>query len=352
MKAPFKMLETANVLLDKNKLALKHRSTQFIVSLVRHLFLIGMSFVMVYPVLYILSAAFKAMRDVYNPTVVWIPKNFSWDSLKYALQLLDIAYMNEEGKLVFKTLAENNTFLNSAMLTVPCVLLQLATCLLAGYGFAHFKFRGKNVLFAVLIFTIIVPVQTYMIPLYASFSNFDYFGIGSLIGLFTGEPLVMSALKTRLPFYLMAGLGAGIRSGLYIFMLRQFFAGMPKELDEAASIDGCGPVQTFVRVMLPNAIPMMITIMVFSLVWYWNDYYLSSMFFGNSPTLSSKLTSVVELSGMAAGLDGIITPGEFEILKEGIFACGCLIIVLPPLLLYIIAQRYFTEGLERSGIVG
>ena len=222
---------------------------------------------------------------------------------------------------------------------------------MAGYGFARFRFRGKNVLFALLIFTIIVPVQTYMIPLYVEFKNFDYFGIGSLIGLFTGKTLQTSLVNSNLPFYIMAALGAGIRSGLYIFMLRQFFMGMPKELDEAASIDGCSPLQTFLKVMLPNAVPMMVTIVVFSLVWYWNDYYLSSMFFNNNPPLSQKLTelrTLLDFSGQVT----TITKQELVFLKEGILACGCLVTILPPLILYIFAQKFFTEGLERSGIVG
>ena len=336
MKAPFKFLETATVVLDKNKLALKNRGTQFIVSLLRTVFLIGMSFVMVYPVLFILSAAFKAMQDVHDPTVVWLPKNFSLRPLKLALEMLDFE------SSITKTLS----------VTLPSVLLQLVSSLLAGYGFARFNFRGKSVLFAVLIFTIIVPIQTYMIPLYVGFRNFDFFGIGSLVGLFTGVPMTMSLLNTNIPFYLMAGLGAGIRSGLYIFMLRQFFVGMPRELDEAASIDGCGPLQVFIKVMIPNAIPMMVTIMVFSLVWYWNDYYLSSMFFDELPPLSQKLAEVADAASLMAGLPSGVSVEEFSVIKEGVLACGCLLTILPPLILYIFAQRYFTEGLERSGIVG
>ena len=320
---------------DKHKLALKNKATRSTVSVLRLVFLIGMSFVMVYPVLFILSAAFKNIQDVYDPTVVWLPKNFSLEPLKLALEVLDF----------------ENSIIRTLSVTLPSVLLQLLSSLLAGYGFARFSFRGKSILFALLIFTIIVPIQTYMIPLYVEFKNFDYFGIGSLIGLFTGKPLQTSLVNTNLPFYLMAALGAGIRSGLYIFMLRQFFMGMPRELDEAASIDGCGPFQVFVKVMLPNAIPMMVTIVVFSLVWYWNDYYMSSMFFNNNPPLSQKLTELSTLLDFS-GQVTTITKQELVYLKEGILACGCLVTILPPLILYIFAQRFFTEGLERSGIVG
>ena len=333
MKAFSNKLTDLRSSLEKNKSALKNKAGRTVVSTLRYAFLIGMSVVMVYPVLFILAAAFKNIQDVYDPTVVWLPKYFSLEPLKLALEVLDF----------------ENSIMRTLSVTLPSVLLQLISSLLAGYGFARFRFRGRNILFALLIFTIIVPVQTYMIPLYVEFKNFDYFGIGSLIGLFTGKTLQTSLVN--LPFYIMAALGAGIRSGLYIFMLRQFFMGMPRELDEAASIDGCSPLQTFLKVMLPNAVPMMVTIVVFSLVWYWNDYYLSSMFFNNNPPLSQKLTELSTLLDFS-GQVTTITKQELVFLKEGILACGCLVTILPPLILYIFAQKFFTEGLERSGIVG
>lgn len=335
MKALDNLKHNVLTKIDNNRLIIKNTLTRRTVSAVRLVFLIGMSFVMLYPVLYILSAGFKSLQDVYDPTVVWLPKNFSWQNMTLALEVLDFA------RSVTRTLA----------MTVPSVLLQMASSLLAGYGFARFKFPGRKVLFALLIFTIIVPVQTYMIPLYVGFKNFDYFGVGSLIGLLTGKPLTTSLVDSNIPFYLMATLGAGIRSGLYIFMLRQFFIGMPRELEEAASIDGCGPLQVFTRIMLPNAVPMMVTIMVFSLVWYWNDYYLSSMFFNTTFPLSVKLTELNSLLTYSNQVSGIASQ-ELLFMKEGILACGCLLDILPPLILYIFAQKFFTEGLERSGIVG
>ena len=335
MKALTQFFQNVTVQVDKNRLAWQNRGTQFVVSLLRTVFLIGMSFVMVYPVLFILSEAFKGVEDVYDSSVVWLPKHYSLRAFEVALQMLD-----------FK-----NSIVRTLQIVVPSTLLQLVSSLLAGYGFARFKFRGKTVLFAILIFTIIVPIQTYMIPLYVGFTNLNFLGIGPIMTLITGQKL--NVLNCPVPFYLMAMFGAGIRSGLYIFMLRQFFIGMPKELDEAASIDGCGPLQVFTKVMIPNAIPMMVTILVFSLVWYWNDYYLSSMFFDALPPLSQKLADVsVQASfNSISGISGL-NQKEFDLIKEGVMACGCLVTIIPPLVLYIFAQRYFTEGLERSGIVG
>ena len=134
-------------------------------------------------------------------------------------------------------------------------------------------------------------------------------------------------------------------------MLRQFFRNMPKELEEAAMIDGCGPLRTFTRIMLPNAVPMIATVLVFSLVWYWNDYYLSSMFYNGVFPVSVNLTELSGLLSFSNQVSGIAEQ-ELMFMREGILACGCLVTILPLLILYIFAQRFFTEGLERSGIVG
>ena len=135
---------------DKHKLALKNKSTRGIVNVLRYAFLIGMSFVMVYPVLFILSAAFKNIQDVYDPTVVWLPKNFSLEPLKLALEVLDF----------------ENSIMRTLSVTLPSVFLQLISSLLAGYGFAKCNFPGKNVLFFTLIMLMIMPLQVTLVPNY------------------------------------------------------------------------------------------------------------------------------------------------------------------------------------------
>jgi multiple sugar transport system permease protein len=305
------------------------------VSLLRLLCLVAMSFVMLYPFLFMLSSGFKSLADVYDPTVVWLPKHISLQPMRLALQVMDY------GSAVTKTLA----------MLLPSVVLQLVCCLLAGYGFARFSFRGKSLMFGLLVFTIIVPVQSYVIPLYVGFKNFDFFGFGSLVGLVTGTPLTISLLNRHAVFWLQAALGMGIRSGLYIFIIRQFFLNMPRELEEAADIDGCGALGTFARVMLPNAVPIISTVLVFSLVWYWNDYYLSSMYYRSTFTVSVNLTFLSSQLRTSNAVTGVAVQ-ELMFMREGILACGCLIAVLPLVALYVVAQRFFTEGIARSGIVG
>ena len=306
----------------------------------RTVLLAGLCFVMLYPMLFILSSSFKTIEDIYNPSVVWIPQHFSLQAMEAAVSIMGYT------KALLKTVT----------ILVPSVLLQLMTILLAGYGFARFQFPGRSLFFGILIFTIIVPVQSYIIPLYANMRNFDFFGIGSLMGLFTGKKLTVNLIDKEALFYLMAAFGMGIRSGLCAFIIRQFFKNMPMELEEAAMIDGCGPLGTFLRVMIPNALSLLATVLVFSIVWYWSDYYLSAIFFRVEFPLSVSLTNMSSAlhSTSQGGLESMagLSGQQLALMREPILACGCLLTVLPLVVMYIFFQRYFTEGVERSGIVG
>lgn len=313
-----------------------HFVSKWVKSLLRAAFLLGMGFVMLYPVLYMISGAFKSKIDVYDPTVIWIPKNYSLQSVKLAMTTLDYWV----------------SLLKTLQILVPSVLFQLISTLLAAYGFAKFKFKERNILFGLLIFTIIVPIQTIIIPVYVNFKYFDFFGIGKLIGLFTGEPLTVKLLNTTTPFYLMAISGMGIRSGLYIFIMRQFFRNMPKELEEAAMIDGCGPFKTFTRIMIPNVIPAIVTILLFSIVWYWNDFYQSVMFLQNGYPLSVSLTMMNGLLDITGKNISSLSHQDLWLLRDSVLVSGCLLVVAPILILYIFLQRFFTESIERTGIVG
>ena len=317
--------------------SIKRMAVSAVKIIVRTLFLIGVGFVMLYPVIFMLTSALKSATDAYDPTVIWLPKNPTFDSLRMA----------------FDDLQFPRALLVTLELTVPCLLFQLLSSVTAAYGFARFQFKGRGVLFGILLFSMIVPVQTYIVPLYASFSNFNFLGIGSLAGLFTGSPLKVNLLDTMIPFYLMSLLGAGVRSGLYIFILRQFMINLPKELEDAAYIDGCGEWTTFTRVILPNLVPAIVTVAVFSVVWYWNEYQFSGLFLSGDFPLSVMVTTVstkIETAGqtMIGTADGL----TLKLMKDSIMSSACFLVILPLIVLYIFAQRYFTESMERTGLVG
>ncbi|MEG2088204.1 MAG: carbohydrate ABC transporter permease [Angelakisella sp.] len=234
-------------LFSEHQLAHRYLAGRITKFVFRWAILLGIGFIMLYPILFMTSNAVRAVEDTYDPTVIWIPKHFSFESFQVSIQMLDYLH----------------SVLRTLRILVPSVALQLVSVLMAGYGFARFSFQGKNILFALLIFTIIVPSQTYIIPQYANLRFFDLFGLGQLARIFTGEPLTFNLLNTDWCFYIPALFGFGIRSGLYIFILRQFFRNMPKELEDAAMIDGCGPIKTFVKIMVPNVIPALVTVLVF-----------------------------------------------------------------------------------------
>jgi multiple sugar transport system permease protein len=292
-----------------------------------------MSYVLLYPVLFLLSNAFRAPIDRLDPTVIWIPK--TWTLSNFALADRVIGFLPS----ILKTLT----------MLVPSVAIQVFVCLTVAYGFARFKFKGRDFLFSCVIFTIIVPAQTIIVPLYVDFRFFDFLGIGRLVGLFTGEPLTARLTNTDWPFYILSAAGVGIRSGLYIFMARQFFRGMPPELEEAAFVDGCGPFKTFLRIMLPNAGSIVIVITLFSIVWHWNDYYMSVMFYVDDYPLSVGVTALQDRLTL---LSQNMSPQDMALAQSSILEAACFVVVGPILLLYVIAQKYFTESIARTGLVG
>ena len=193
-----------------------------------------------------------------------------------------------------------------------------------------------------------VPPQVIILPQYLQMSSFDFFGIGSLIGLFTGEKLSVNLLDTNWSMYLPAIFCHGIRGGLYIYIFRQFFTGMPKELEESAYIDGAGSLRTFLQVILPNAGPALVTVTLFAVVWYWNDYYYSTMFFSTKMTISSALLQLKSMLSVQYGFVAISDP--YTVLTQ--VNAGCLLLIGPLIVLFIVLQKYFVESIERTGLVG
>lgn len=290
-------------------------------SFLRFVILAGVGFIVMYPLIYMVSCAFRERIDMNDPTVMWVPRHYTLDIIKETWQAMEM------GKTLRTTL-----FLN-----IGCSLVQVISCAVTGYGFARFNFRGKKLLFGIVIMMILVPPQLISLPLY---TQFRFFGIK---GIFT-----VNLIDSMLTMYLPAMTANGIRSGLMILIFRQFFRGLPRELEDAACIDGCGPFMTFVRVMVPNAASAFLTVFLFSVVWYWNDYYVSTAFFKNTQTVSTMLYDLDSILSRALyGSANIkVSARELIVWKEA----GCLMSILPILIMYIFLQKHFTEGIERSGL--
>jgi multiple sugar transport system permease protein len=221
------------------------------------------------------------------------------------------------------------------------------SCALAGYGFARFKFPFKNFLFACVIVTLMVPMQTIILPYYMNMRYFDPLGLVSAFNSVFDRTVTINLVGKNLAFYLPSLFGSGIRSGLYIYIFRQFFEGMDKALEESAQIDGCGPLRTFLSIMLPNARNSIVTVFLFSFVWHFNDYYLTKQLLG-----TSRRTLIVALSSLRIDLAALIGgQTAFDPIRiQTRIQAGCLLAIVPMFLLYIFAQRKLADSIEHIGI--
>ena len=243
--------------------------------------------------------------------------------------------------MLFRSLAQ------SLQIGFGCAVLDVISCALAGYGFARYKFPLKNVFFACVILTLIVPTQTIILPYYSNMKYFNPLGIMSLVSKITGKDIVINLVGKKLAFFIPSALGAGIRSGLYIYIFKQFFEGMSSALEESAYVDGSGPLRTFFYIMLPNAKNAIVTVFLFSFVWHFNDYYLSKQLLG-----TRLRTLIVALSSLRVDLAALIggQTGTDPIRVQTRIQAGCLLAILPMFLLYIVAQRKLADSIEHIGI--
>ncbi len=281
----------------------------------RFLLLFGLCFVILYPIIFMISCAFRKQVDMNDPTVMWIPRNFTLSVIKETAQALKL----------------EETLLNTVTLNIGCSLVQVLTTAITGYGFARFKFKGKNILFGIVILMILVPPQIILLPQYDLFMD-------------------LKLINTPWTMYLPALTANGLRAGLMIFIFRQFFKGLPRELEDAAYLDGCGPFGTFVKIIIPNALSSFLTVFLFSVVWYWNDYYVSNSFFNTNKTLALMIKNIDTVLKGALFHDASLQVSTRELVVWT--QASCLISVAPMLIMYIFLQKHFTEGIERSGLVG
>ena len=297
----------------------------FIMGLFRLVIIIGICYVILGPIIGIISSSFFSDADNYNPMVYLIPQEPTLGRYKLSMEYLDY----------WKTMA------TSLIYSVTLMVLQVIVCSMVGYGFARFDFPFKKVLFACVVVMIVVPTNTIMLPLYITFAKFDVFGIISLV-----KGSAVNLLSTPVPMYIMTLFGCGLRSGLYIYIFNQFFRGLPKEIEEAAFMDGAGTWYTYFRIMLINALPSVVTVAIFSMVWQYNDTFYAKLFLISDNIVISKKISTIEAS--ISNVEKILDPSILELYLDA----GIVLIMIPIVIIYVALQKQFIEGVERSGIVG
>ncbi|MCL2364152.1 MAG: carbohydrate ABC transporter permease [Defluviitaleaceae bacterium] len=294
------------------------KTKNFVMGLFIAIILAGVCYIIIAPVLGLISTAFMSVEDIGNPVVFLIPAAPSLYNISHAFGYMDYVA----------------TLIRTLIYSLGLAVLHVVVCSFVGYGFARFKFRGSEFLFALVIVSIVIPIHAYMIPMVQGFR------------FFLGNPdwnLINDTIPW--PIILLTATGVGVRSGLYIFIFRQFFRGIPKEIEEAAFVDGASPLGTYLRIMLPNAVPAVITVFLFSFVWQYNDvYYAGNLFVGNR-----LMANMMSSAGfMYSATQQITNPMMVQMITFG----AVVLTIAPILIIYLFLQRFFVEGLERSGIVG
>ncbi len=322
---------------ERNKLTngylLQRKVGAVFISIVRGILLFGLCFLILQPVFNKVSVSFMTEQDLYNPIVISIPLHPNVDNYILSAKIMNYA----------------KGIVNSLVVSLTIAIIQVAMTTLVGYGFARFKFPLKNMWFAFVMLLIMVPPQTVSTSLFLHFSMFDVFGI---IKAITGSTLNLRA--SAVPYYLMSLGCMGLKNGLYIYLVRQYFRNIPVDLEEAAYIDGCGTLRTFFRIMLPQAKPIITSCFLFAFVWQWTDGFYSRLFLSKLTLVSTSLSTIVASLGVEVARNqtgnGASQASVSVARSNQILSTGTLMIVMPIILLYLFAQRQFVESLASTGI--
>lgn len=296
--------------------------------------LVGVSFVILFPYISKIFGSFMTASDFKDVTVILLSKNPTLDQYKYII-------------------AENgyfSAFMNTFLLSLSISLIQTVVCSLVAYGLAKFKFKGNNLVFFLVIFTMMVPQESLR---FSMRMFFKLFGSSSPIGaILEGLGVIeMGFTNTLVPLYILAITGLGFKNGLYIFLLRQFFRGVPDELEESAYVDGSNTFRTFFTIIIPLAVPMLVTVFIFSFAWEWTDDYYTSIFF--EPGYWNSKDHLVFMSSITGVPETLkASTKNLEAYASAITGTATILIALPLILAYLFVQNFIVQGIERSGIVG
>lgn len=291
---------------------LQRRSLFLLARSLTYLVLVDVSFVFLFPVLYMLTTSLKSPEDLADITITWVPRGIYWLNYALAYQILNYLPALE----------------NSLEISVPAAIGQVIMCSFIAYGFARIRFPGREVLFFLVIFTFLIPPQTIIVPLFILYKNLGW-------------------INSIYPFVVPPFLGHGLDGALFILVFRQFFRGLPWELEDAASIDGASPFRIYWQIMLPLATPAILVVFLFSFVWHWNDYFQPTMFF----MTQEHFTLPMRLSVLWTVLDQMTLGQAHDYFNEALSMAATLLVVLPPLVIYLFTQRFFVESIDRTGLV-
>lgn len=279
------------------------RQREILRTVIYHAAIIGLGFVMIYPVLWLFASSFKSPAEIWTDVGALIPRNFTLENYT-------------KGWAGFGGITFSTFYLNSFIYAGIGTLGTVLSSALVAYGFARIRFFGKGFWFTCMLMTLMLPIQVQIIPQYIVFSN-------------------LKLINTFYPLLLPKFCG----QAFFIFLIMQFIRGIPRELDEAAEIDGCGRIGIFFRIILPLIKPALITSAIFSFYWSWEDFLLPLVYL-NEPKLYTISLALRSFADPSANTDW-----------GSIFAMSAMSLV-PVFVLFVLFQRYLVQGIATTGLKG
>lgn len=315
----------------KNKSKTKKAINSVIGRVFRYYMLLVVGYIVLYPLFYMVSTAIKGERALQDVSFIWFPQYITHEWFSVAAELLN-----------FKT-----SILRTLSLQIVSAAIEVISCSVAAYGFARFNFKGKKVAMFFLVLSLMIPLSMYGMSLSVNYRSLDILGIFGLFNKATGIDLRLNIFNTDWCYWLPSLFAVGVRSGMIIYIYIQFFSGLPRELEDAAYVDGAGPVRTFLSIALPSSSVVIVTVTVLSFIWHWNETYLAQLCF-----LSEKIPLSVSLANMEQSLQQLGMWLDNTPEAPSIVFCACLIYIVIPLGLYLVLQRKFVKSIDRVGITG
>ncbi|WP_438350323.1 carbohydrate ABC transporter permease [Paenibacillus sp. FA6] len=267
---------------------------------IRHIFVIGLGVLMLYPVLWLISSSFKPNQFIFSQPGLW-PSEFTLDN-----------YI--KGWKGFQGISFSRFFLNSAFISIMSVLGNIITCSLAAFAFARLKFKFSKLWFAMMLVTIMLPYHVTLIPQYIVFSELNW-------------------LNTYLPLIVPKWLAT---DSFFILLMVQFIRGIPSELDESATIDGCSQKQIYAKIMIPLLLPALITTAIFTFIWTWDDFFSQMIYI-----------SKIDLFTVQLAIRSLFDPSGSS--DWGALLAMSALSLVPITAIFLIFQKYFLEGIATTG---
>jgi multiple sugar transport system permease protein len=271
--------------------------------IIYHVFVIGFGLIMVCPIVWMFLASFKDTAEIFGPVSKILPNSFN-------------PHNYFSGWAGFGTVTFTTFFANSIFISATSAIGATASSALVAYGLARINFKGRNLWFALMLVTMMLPVQILMVPQFIMFHSFHW-------------------INTFLPIIVPQFFG----QSFFIFLMMQFIQGIPKDLDESAKIDGCSKYKIFFSIILPLLLPALITSMIFSFVWKWDDFFSALLYLGlpRLYTVPMALRMFVDSSSQSEW--------------GGLLAMSTLSLI-PDLVIFVVFQKYLVEGIATTGIKG